>query len=476
MWSRRRSVVGRVGASFVAVIALAVGAAAPAGSTVTVDYPGFMHDGAHSSYSPAATTITPSSSLSLRWTFQEPPVAGGLSPGFYATPLVISHVMYEGSNSGEFYAIDMSTGNVIWQKFIGFEAKAKCRSQGIYATSASGFDPSSGALTIYAASGDGNVYALRASDGTTLWTSPVNVPDPGTNDRFNYSSPTLANGKIYIGMSSECDNTHSPVTERGGVVALDQATGNQVATWYSVPSDQLGGSVWSTPAIGPDGSVYVTTGDAVNVLLAGDSQSIVRLDPNTLARLDGYQLVTNKSDSDFGASPTLFTATLDGVVTSMVGACNKNGYYYAWKANSLSTGWVWRYRATRHAHNTGECDGGAVWDGSNLYVPGARTTIAGVSYRGSMAKLDPATGHVIWAAGLPEALRTYPSLDGSGALVAASFDTTSATNSAFVFNANTGSYRTIDDGNMLSVAAPVFADQYLVIANVAGTIYTYQTS
>jgi polyvinyl alcohol dehydrogenase (cytochrome) len=473
------SVTGRVmrsvGIAFVAALALTVSAAVPAGAVVTVDYSGFMHDNAHSSYSASATTITPSSSLSLKWTFQETKPKGGLNPGFYATPLVISHVMYASSNSGEVYAIDIGTGNVLWRKFVGFEARAKCRAQGVYATSAFGNDPTTGAPTLYVASGDGNIYALRASDGTTLWKSPVNVPDPGTNDRFDYSSPTLANGKIYIGMSSECDNDASPVTIRGGVVSIDQATGNKLATWYSVPVGQLGGSVWSTPAIGPDGSVFVTTGDSVTALVAGDSQSIVRLDPNTLTRLDGYELITGKSDTDFGASPTLFTATIGGTSTQMVGACNKNGFYYAWRANSLSSGWVWRYKATRHQGNTGECDGGGVWDGSSLYVPGARTIIGGTSYRGSMAKLNPATGAVIWATGLPEAIRTYPSLDGAGALVAASFDTTNSTNSAFLINASTGTYRTIDDGNTLSVSAPVFADQYLVIANLAGTIYTYQT-
>jgi outer membrane protein assembly factor BamB len=471
-----RRVVGGAGAAFVAALVLAFVAAVPAGSVPpAVDHPGFMHDVAHSSFSSDATTITPSGSLSLKWTFQEAKAKGRLRPAFYSTPIVVEHVMYVGSNSGEFYAIDMGTGGVIWQHFLGFEPKATCRNQGFYATAASGTDPTTGASAIYAASGDGNVYALRASDGAILWTSPVNVADPGTNDRFSYSSPTLANGKIYIGIASECDNAAAPVVIRGGVVALDQATGTDLATWYSVPSGQTGGSVWSTPAVGPDGSVFVTTGDATSALLSGDSQSMVRLDPNTLARLDGYQVVTGKDDSDFGGSPSMFTATLDGVSTSMVAACNKNGYYYAWKANALSDGPVWKYRVARRAHNTGDCDGGAVWDGSNVYVGGASSKIGGAFYRGSMSKLNPATGTVIWTTALPEAIRTYPSLDGAGALVAASFDTTSATNRAFLFNASTGSYRVVNDGNTLAVAAPVFADQYLVIANLAGTIYTYQT-
>ncbi len=187
-------------------------------------------------------------------------------------------------------------------------------------------------------------------------------------------------------------------------------------------------------------------------------------------------MITGKDDSDFGASPTLFTATIKGVATPMVGACNKNGFYYAWKANDLAAGPVWKYHAAHHKNNTGECDGGAVWDGSNLYVPGARSVIGGTSYRGSMAKLDPATGAVIWAKGLPQSIRTYPSLDGSGALVAASFDTTNSTNSAFLINASNGSYHTLDDGNLLSVSAPVFADGYLVLTNVAGQMFTYQAS
>jgi outer membrane protein assembly factor BamB len=471
-----RRVVGGAGAAMVAALALAFGAAVPAGSVTTaVDYPGFMHDVGHSSFSSDATTVTPSSTLGVKWTFQEARAKGHLRPAFYSTPIVVEHVMYVGSNSGEFYAIDMNTGSVIWQHFLGYEARVRCRAQGFYATATSGIDPTSGALAIYAASGDGNVYALRASDGTTLWTSPVNVPDPGTNDRFAYSSPVLANGEIYIGMASECDNDASPVVIRGGIASLDQRTGDRLATWYTVPVDQIGGSVWSSPAVGPDGSVFVTTGDSVSTLLAGDSQSIVRLDPNTLARLDGYQLVTGKDDSDFGGSPTLFSATLDSVSTPMVGACNKNGYFYAWKANALASGPVWKYRVTRRLHDTGECDGGGVWDGSSLYLGGASSKIGGVYYRGSMSKVNPATGATIWTTPLPEAIRTYPSLDGAGALVAASFDVTSATNQAFVFNTSTGSYHVLDDGNMLAVAAPVFADQSLVIANVAGTIYAYQT-
>lgn len=65
----------------------------------------------------------------------------------------------------------------------------------------------------------------------------------------------------------------------------------------------------------------------------------------------------------------------------MVAACNKNGYYYAWKANALSAGPVWKYRVARRVQDTGECDGGAVWDGSNLYVGGASSKMSSTAAR-----------------------------------------------------------------------------------------------
>jgi polyvinyl alcohol dehydrogenase (cytochrome) len=471
-----RTTLVRLAATVVVLLTAAVPTAASATSAASpqVDFPAYMHDNAHSAFSPAATSITPTSTLSLQYVFQESKIKKQPAPKFFSTPIVLQHVIYEGSNSGEFYAINLSTGAVIWKEFLGFEPKVLCRAQGFYAAAASGIDPTSGALTIYAASGDGNVYALRASDGTILWKSPVNVPSPGTNDHFNFSSPEVANGKVYIGISSECDNTHSPVSIRGGLAALDQATGNRIATYFTVPAGTVGGSIWSSPAIAADGTVLVTTGDAPGTSTVGDTQSVVRLDPNTLVRIDGYQLTTSTTDSDFGGSPTVFTATIGGVPTPMVGACNKDGFYYAWKTNALSAGPVWKVKIAQHNNTTGNCLAGAIWDGTNLYEAGPRIAIGGTSYRGSIRKLNPATGATVWVTGLPAAIMTSPTLDGAGAIAATSFDATSATNTAFLINASTGSYRLVDDGNMLAAPSPVFADQSLVIATAAGRIYTYQ--
>ena len=224
-----------------------------------VDFPVFMHDAAHSAYSADATAIAPTSTLTRSWLLKTDKVVGGPSRSFVATPIVVNHVIYIGSNTGDFFAIDETTGTILWKDSLGFEGKFTCGcARGFAATAASGIDPTTGNLTIYAPSGDGNLYALNAADGAIVWTSPINVPTPGVNDYFDFSSPEIAKGRIYIGISSFCDN---PLV-RAGLVAIDQATGTKLKTYFSVPRHQVGGSIWSSPAVAPDGSVVVVTGNA----------------------------------------------------------------------------------------------------------------------------------------------------------------------------------------------------------------------
>ena len=72
--------------------------------------------------------------------------------------------------------------------------------------------------------------------------------------------------------------------------------------------------------------------------------------------------------------------------TPMVGACNKNGVYYALKQNDLGAGPVWQTRIA--AVNTGDngmspaCLSSTVVNGNSLYVAGTATTIDGNVLRG----------------------------------------------------------------------------------------------
>ena len=93
------------------------------------------------------------------------------------TPSVVANgVAYVGTIDGAVYALNASTGTVLWSNEIG------------------GILPSSPAVAngvVYIGSFDHNVYALNASTGAKLWSFT-------TGDQVE-SSPTVANGVVYIG-------------------------------------------------------------------------------------------------------------------------------------------------------------------------------------------------------------------------------------------------------------------------------------
>jgi hypothetical protein len=181
--------------------------------------------------------------------------------------------------------------------------------------------------------------------------------------------------------------------------------------------------------------------------------------------------ITNVDD-DLGASPTLFEATLKGVSTPMVGACDKNGLFYAWRANNLAAGPVWTRQVGDPANPSSSsldmCLAAATWDASDrgLFHASNSTTIGGTAYPASVRRLNPATGASVWQVGL----RTGPvlgtaTLDGAGVLAVTTYHR--STSSLYLVNAANGAIvRTIAlDG--LAFPQPAFADQYLFIATGA---------
>jgi hypothetical protein len=100
------------------------------------------------------------------------------------------------------------------------------------------------------------------------------------------------------------------------------------------------------------------------------------------------------SDSDFGGSVTIWTATINGHATTMAGACNKNGNYYALRASKLAAGPVWRRKIGNSSEKgPGQCDAAAVTDGPHLYLASNGTTIQGKTYQGSVRKAYSLPSH-----------------------------------------------------------------------------------
>jgi outer membrane protein assembly factor BamB len=475
---RGARVVGQLAAASVLVCAWAGLAVTPAQAQGTADWPAYLHDTGHSSYNAAATSIGTGNvaHLQLVWQWFEPPMAGQT---FHASPTVVNGVVYIGSETGNFYAISEATRTVLWSRNFGVRPAAACGPLGITATAAVINDPATG-LTVYVNAPDGQLYALSAATGATLWHATVDTPSTTAGDFYAWGSPLVANGHVYIGISSQCDDPLVPA----GVVEFNQDTGASEGSWQTIPGGQAGGSVWSSLAKSTlgDGSVFATTGNAGSNPQPPNAESMVRLSGTGLSLQDSWQVPAAQwtSDADFGGSPRAFTADLNGTTTPMVGACNKNGIYYAFRQGDLHDGPVWQQRIAvaygTGANPGGQCDAAAVWDGRNLIQAGGNaTTINGVTYQGSVRSLNPATGTPIWQTGLPGEVIGSPTEDGAGVVAAPVFQSNTGNYGMYLLSAASGAIlRFIRTGSSI-FAQPVFAGNDLLIAgNSAAGLKAYE--
>jgi outer membrane protein assembly factor BamB len=476
MHTRMKILAATVLAAFLSTAMLgAPGSAAPPDH---LNWPMYLYGPTHSSANLGATAVTPQNAATLRkvwhWNVPAPTQPGQPAGQLYSSPIVFGGRVYVATNSGLLLALDEATGAVIWKRVVGWsDPVGHCPARGFAATPAVARDPVSHVLTVYVAAGDGYLYAFTATKGKEQWRSLVASPAIGD---YNWSSPTVSGGYVYVGISGSC----VPDTV-GGLRAFDQTTGALTGSYDSVPKGSFGGPIWSTAAV--EGSdVWVTTGDAVDATsseLAGDSYSFVRLHTGTLGREDAWRVTPDlwPTDDDFGASPTLFDADIGGSTQHLVGACNKNGVFYALQASDLAAGPVWtRTVGVDAGPALNQCSAGAVWDpsGHRLFVAANETTIGGADYPGSVRELDPADGTSVWERGLGvgPALGT-PTLSGGGVLAVPSYDKRSTDNSVYLIDASDGQIlRRIRTGTP-TFAQPVFADGYLFVAASGGRLTVF---
>ena len=78
-------------------------------------------------------------------------------------------------------------------------------------------DPVTGTTTVFVNAPDGNLYALNAQTGAVIWKGLVDTPSTTINDYYAWGSPLVANGKVYVGISSDGDCPLVP----GGLVAFN---------------------------------------------------------------------------------------------------------------------------------------------------------------------------------------------------------------------------------------------------------------
>ncbi len=267
---------------------------------------------------------------------------------------------------------------------------------------------------LFLGGGNASFYALDATSGKIIWSTAL-----GDANTMIWSSPALYNGNIYIGLASY---TGCPLTA-GKLIQLDAATGHILHSFQTVPDPCVGGAIWGAPTIDEaSGVVFVSTG-TISLCKAGEplAYALLALNASDLSLISSWQVpATERSNSsDSGSTPTLFNATINGTNHQMVGLVNKNGTYYALDRANVKAGPLWKQTIANTARGSKGSFSASAWDGSHLYTGDSGTMINGQKCQGSLRALDPATGNSLWtycASGhVIGALTVTPSLLMAGA-------------------------------------------------------------
>jgi polyvinyl alcohol dehydrogenase (cytochrome) len=356
--------------------------------------------------------------LELKWAFGFP---GDSSAS--AQPVVLGGRVYVGSWGGSVYSLDAETGCIHWR----FEAESGVRT-------AINFVEADDDRVI-AVFGDLQTYAygVDAADGELVWkvrleTYPLSRITGATG---------VHDGRVFVPLASrEESQPAKPDYEccraRGGVVALDGTTGEEIWRTYmteepqpigrnSAGTQQWGPSgvgIWSAPTLDPElGALYVATGNSYSLPVAPTSDAVVALDMDTgairwIRQVTGGDVWNGSCqprarshancpedsgpDFDFGASPNLVDLG-EGGRRLTVG--QKSGIVYGLDPDNEGA-IVWQTRIGR-----GGIDGGIEWgtaaDDQYVYAAIDDTTRGDPTTGGGMFALDAETGEVIWRTPAP---------------------------------------------------------------------------
>ncbi|MEX2294029.1 MAG: PQQ-binding-like beta-propeller repeat protein [Acidimicrobiales bacterium] len=259
-----------------------------------------------------------------------------------ASPVVVGGTVYVGDWSGTMYALSLNDGSQRWSHQTDGAPGAAF---GPIVSSAAITDVVIGGVTkrlvIFGAGP--KLYALDAATGAQVWKIDRSAGLVDTPVEIE-SSPVVWKGVVYVGI----DTHNHPATEtngvRGGLMAVDAATGAQVFT-FEPELGQPGsgcGSVWSSPTIDTANSrVLLATGnceaDAANFTWNAHTEAVTAVDATTGAVAWTFQPhAPNRADLDFGATPNVITL---GNGQRLIGIGNKDAVYYA--LNPASGALVW---------------------------------------------------------------------------------------------------------------------------------------
>jgi len=425
-----------------------------------------LGDLARDGYNPNETILnkTNAAALQVLWTHWS-------GSQITTEPVLANGLIYWGSWDGLEHATDPSTGFDVWTANIGhLKVCSPYSPQGVFATATIATESINGVNTsvLYVAGGDNQLYALNANSGAVFWHTPIGAQ----TGQFLYSSPTVYNGHVFIGVASSND---CPLVQ-GEMVQVSASTGAIQNTFGAVGTGCKGASVWDGSAVDTStGMIYFATGNGWCGTGPNLIDSVIELNTTDLSMVSSYTLKGSERilDGDFGSTPTLFTATISGVKRSMLGLVSKNGIYYAFDRTNIKAGPVWKTTVAQGGNSPDSGVGpiaSSAYDGNALYLGVTSTTINGQSCAGGLQALNPATGAFLWQDCLNGAVLA-PIIAVPGLVVAGGGST------LYVANTTNGNilykYTDTSSSNPLFWGASTIINGVLYTPSRDGTLYAF---
>jgi len=282
---------------------------------------------------------------------------GTISGNVYAQPLYIEGgpsgpMIIAVTESNNVYALDATTGTVIWQVNVGPPVTSGLTCTNINPAGITGtpvVDLASRSL-FFDALIDGPtkkhfIYSLNVDTGTTNAGWPVDVNATATYNGMTFESRVqeergglaLVDGIVYVpysGYSGDCDNYH------GWVVGVD-ISNTSVGAWATTA---IGGGIWGHGGVASDGTnMFVVTGNTFNT--AGNwmgGEAIIRLQAGPIwsGQPMDYWAPTNwfnldLGDTDLGGVSATVIDVPGATPSELVLALGKDSNAYLLDRNNL---------------------------------------------------------------------------------------------------------------------------------------------
>jgi len=300
--------------------------------------------------------------LTTRWT-------ASLDSAVYGQPLVVGGLVIAATENDTVYALDSSTGKVVWREHLGTPVQQSQLLCGdIFPLGITGtpvYDQGNGLVYAVAEMSIGQqvhhvLFGLSVQDGAVRVERDIPAPDGHPANDQQRPGLTIAGGRVYAafgGLAGDCGQY------RGTVVGVPLSGAGEIISYMTPTSRE--GAVWGTagPVIGPGGDLWVSTGNGAAG--PGDrydgSDSVERLSEG-LRRLDLFAPDTwaadNAGDLDLGSTQPVLAA---GNATFIMG---KRGVGYL--LDTADMGGVGHQLA---AQSICPAFGAAAVDGDTVYEP-----------------------------------------------------------------------------------------------------------